>query len=107
MEVITDYIESKMRDIKAYEGTSIAHEAKDELRNHLATLQKNDTLFQELKDQNKEVIKEAQKMFQEQQQSMKIRGMSLGMWEKNEGSLKSILRNPQNHNQGLIHTAAT
>jgi Na+/phosphate symporter len=77
MEVIADYIESKMRDIKAYEGTSLAHEAKDELRNYLTTLQKNDTLLQDLKDQNKELIKEAQKIFQEQQQRIKIRGMEM------------------------------
>jgi hypothetical protein len=76
IEVIADYIESKMRDIKAYEGTSLAHEAKDELRNYLITLQKNDTLLQDLKDQNKELIKEAQKIFQEQQR-IKIRGMEM------------------------------
>ncbi|MBX9621542.1 MAG: MobA/MobL family protein [Alphaproteobacteria bacterium] len=77
LEVISDYIQSKMRDIKAYEGTSLAHEAKDELRNYLTTLQKNDTLLQDLKDQNKELIKEAQKIFQEQQQRIKIRGMEM------------------------------
>jgi hypothetical protein len=77
LEVISDYIQSKMKDIKAYEGTSLAHQAKDELRNYLATLQKNDTFFQDLKEQNKELIKEVQKIFQEQQQRIKIRGMEM------------------------------
>ena len=76
MEVITDYIESKMKDIKAYEGTSLAHEAKDELRNYLVTLQKNDTLLQALKDHNKDLVKEVQKMFQEQQR-IKVRSIEI------------------------------
>jgi phage/plasmid primase-like uncharacterized protein len=76
IEVISDYIQSKMRDIKAYEGTSLAHEAKDELRNYLVTLQKNDTFFQDFKDQNKELIKEVREVFQQQ---MRIRNRGIEM----------------------------
>jgi len=76
IDVISDYIQSKMRDIKAYEGTSLAHEAKQELKDYLKTLQKNEPLFQTLKDQNKDLVQEVQKVFQEQ---MRIRSRGIEM----------------------------
>ncbi|HUX79179.1 MAG TPA: toprim domain-containing protein [Alphaproteobacteria bacterium] len=86
IDVIADYIQSKLRDIKAYEGTHLADRAKEELKDYMQTLQKNETLFQTIKDQNKDLFKEFQKEFQKQFQKesqeqavSRSRGFDLGM----------------------------
>jgi molecular chaperone GrpE (heat shock protein) len=74
--LISDYIQSKLRDIRVYEGTSLAHEAKHELKDYITTLQKNEPLFQELKDQNKDLTKDLERLFREQE---RVKDRSMGM----------------------------
>lgn len=68
LDLISDYIKAKLHDIHAYEGTSLAHEAKNELHAYLTTLEKNETLFDSLKEHNVGLTQELKQVFRVQEQ---------------------------------------
>ncbi len=65
LDLITDYLTTKLKDIKAYEGTHIAEEAKKELTEYLHTLQKNETLFEALKEHNRDLAHDFKQLLKE------------------------------------------
>ena len=67
LDLISDYIKAKLHDIHAYEGTSLAHEAKNELHAYLTTLEKNETLFDSLKEHNVDLAQELKQVFRVQE----------------------------------------
>jgi phage/plasmid primase-like uncharacterized protein len=79
MNIIAKYIEDKMRMIKTYEGSSIAEDAKQELKYYLETFQKNERMLQEFKSHSPELAKDIQRLYQKQQQQVQEHQRSKGM----------------------------
>jgi hypothetical protein len=81
MGIITKYIGDKLREIKAYEGTSLAREAKEELRSYLETFQKDERMVREFKNHSPELVKDIQHLYQKQQQQIREhqRSKDMGM----------------------------
>jgi hypothetical protein len=76
LENIASFIEEKLYAMKAYAGTHLAHQAKEELDGYMQALRKDRGLFQTLKDHNQQLIKEAQHLLQEQ---VREQGMNRGI----------------------------
>jgi len=57
-EKIASYLESVIKDMKAFEGTSLENKAKQELDFYIKILEKNETLPQVLQNMNPELAKE-------------------------------------------------
>lgn len=68
IEIISRYIEDRLRQIKAYEGTSLAHEAKEELRSYFETFQKDKRMLEDFRNHCPDLAKDIQHLFQKQQQ---------------------------------------
>lgn len=77
--IIAKFIEDKMRMIKTYEGSSIAEDAKQELKYYLETFQKNERMLQEFKNQCPDLAKDIQRLYQKQQQQIQEHQRSKGM----------------------------
>lgn len=56
-ETLLKYVDSKLKEIKIYEGTSIAHQAKKDLKSFLKVFEKNGELMERLKVYNPEIEK--------------------------------------------------
>jgi len=70
LDTIAKYIEDKIKEIKAYQGTSLAREAKEELRSYLETFQKDERMLQNFRDHCPYLVKDIQRLFQKQQQQI-------------------------------------
>ena len=66
IQTISKYLEDKIKEIKTFDGSFIADQAREELRNYMKSLHKDETLFKEIKAHNPEIAKETQKLFQSQ-----------------------------------------
>ncbi len=75
-EVISEYIRSKIKTIKTFEGCSLGEDAKQELKSYLHTLQKNEPLFQAIKGHNPDLAQEFKQLLKEQER-VKSRGMEM------------------------------
>jgi ATP-dependent exoDNAse (exonuclease V) alpha subunit len=67
IEIISRYIEAKIREVKAYEGTSLGREVKEEFRSYLETFQKDERMLQEFKSQYPDLVKDIQQLYPKQQ----------------------------------------
>lgn len=70
MGIITKYIGDKLREIKAYEGTSLAREAKEELRSYIETFQKDERMLRDFRAQCPDLVKDIQRLYPKQQQQI-------------------------------------
>lgn len=82
LNTIAKYIEDKIREIKAYEGTSLGREAKEELRAYLKTFQKDARMLREFKNHSPELVKDIKRLYPKQQHThekvhQKIYGMDM------------------------------
>ena len=68
MHTIAKYIEDKIREIKAYEGSSLAREAKEELRSYLETFQKDERMLKDFKNHCPDLVKDIGRLYQKQEQ---------------------------------------
>jgi Toprim domain len=58
METVVPYLEAKLREIKAFEGSSLANQAKQDLDLYLKLFEKEKDLMQELRLSHRELAKE-------------------------------------------------
>lgn len=80
IEIISRYIEAKLKEIKAYEGTSLGREAKEDLRSYLETFQKDERMLQDFRNHSPELVKDIQQLYQKQQHIQEhIRQKTYGM----------------------------
>jgi len=79
LDTIAKYIGDKLREIKAYQGTSLAREAKEELRSYIETFQKDERMLRDFKNQCPDLAKDIQRLYQKQQQQVQEHQRSKGI----------------------------
>jgi ATP-dependent exoDNAse (exonuclease V) alpha subunit len=82
VDIISDYIQTKLKDIKDYAGTSLAEEVRESLKDYLHTLQKNEPLFEAIKGHDKALSQDLEHLLKDHDHEhvhTKDHGPELGM----------------------------